>query len=83
LNQPSLLERHNHLMNGWGRDSEVYLHIGFGGRSPVNLRVVIDEGQKLSLPRCVSLCHGNVPSGLKEAAVRIGKVKRSMVSGLK
>jgi hypothetical protein len=48
-------------MNGRRGHSEVLLHVGFSGRSSVNLRVVIDEGQKLSLPWSVSLCHRKVP----------------------
>ena len=40
-----------------GRDPDVALHVGLGGRSPVELGVVVDEGEELALPWRVATRH--------------------------
>ena len=43
------LEGDDHLMDGWRRDLEVALHVGFGGWSSVDPGVGVDEGEILAL----------------------------------
>ena len=42
-------EGEDHLMDRWRRDLEVALHVGFGGWSPVDAGVGINEGEILAL----------------------------------
>ena len=57
LNQPFCVQRQNHLVNCGRRDFEICLHVSFCGRTSVNLSVVVDEGEILTLQRCVSSNH--------------------------
>lgn len=41
-------------MNGRRRDLKVALYVGLGGRLAVNFRVIVNEGQVLTLLRGVS-----------------------------
>lgn len=45
------------LQVGW-RDVETTCHVSFSGRAPVELGVVVNEGQDLSLPRRIWRLHG-------------------------
>ena len=42
-------EGEDHLVNGWRRDLEVTLHVGFGGWSSVDAGIGINEGEILAL----------------------------------
>jgi hypothetical protein len=42
-------EREHHLVNRGWIDPEVFLHVGFGWRAPVQTRVQVDIGQILAL----------------------------------
>ena len=46
-------------MDGWRRHAEVSLHLPFGGRSAIDARVGVDEGQILALLGCEA---GSVPA---------------------
>jgi len=48
--QTALLEVQYHLVNRWGRDPEISLHVRLGRRPAVELDVVVDDGEILSLP---------------------------------
>ena len=48
-NEAEFLEFEHHLMDGWRRDTEVALHVGFGRRLTVQALVGVDEGQILAL----------------------------------
>lgn len=45
-----LLQLDDHLMNRGGRDLKVSLHVGLSRRAPVDLVVVVNEGEELALP---------------------------------
>lgn len=47
--EASAFEGENHLVDGWRGDAEVVLHLMFGGWSPMDPGVGVDEGQILSL----------------------------------
>ena len=49
LNESPLLEREHHAMDRRRGDLEEALHVRFGGRLAVELRVGVDEGQVLAL----------------------------------
>ena len=49
LNQTVALKRLNHLVNRWCRNAEVALKIGFRRGLVVDLRIVINESQVLTL----------------------------------
>ncbi len=49
LDEASLLETNNHLMDGRWCDGEVALHIGFGRGLPEHAGIDVDEGQILAL----------------------------------
>lgn len=42
-------QRQNHLMHTWRCDLEIPLHFSLGRRTPVELCVVVDEGEILAL----------------------------------
>ncbi len=64
-------------MNRGGRDLKVSLYVGFGGRPPVDLGVVVNEGEKLPLPWRVVGNHSEFPL---EYAVEDGR-KQCVVLG--
>jgi hypothetical protein len=47
--EPPLLQGHDPVVDRWTRNLKIALHVGLGGRNPVNLRVVINERQVLAL----------------------------------
>jgi len=49
LKMPSGFERDDHLMHRWCRYREVPLDVGFGRRTTIDLRVVVDEREVLAL----------------------------------
>jgi transposase len=42
-------EGQHHLVNRWRADAEMFLHVGFGWRAPVQTRVQVDIGEILAL----------------------------------
>lgn len=48
-NQSQLLEFDDHPMDGGRGDSEESLHVGLGGRTPIDEGVGVDEGEILAL----------------------------------
>lgn len=48
-NQSEALELDDHAMNGWRRDTEEGLHVGFGWRPTIEQGVGVDEGEVLPL----------------------------------
>ena len=51
LNEPALVERDDHAMDGRRRDAEEVLKVTLGRRAAVQHRVGVDEGQVLTLRR--------------------------------
>jgi len=51
FDQPTLFEGHDHSVRRGGRDLEVVCHVVLGGRTPVELGVIVNEREELSLPR--------------------------------
>jgi transposase len=56
--EPRAFERHHHLVNRRGTDAEIFLHVSFGRRPPVQARIGVDKRQILTLPVGESLCGG-------------------------
>jgi hypothetical protein len=54
--EPRAFERHHHLVNRRGTDAEIFLHVSFGRRPPVQARIGVDKRQILTLPVGESLC---------------------------
>ena len=51
FDEAEAFERDDHLVDRWGRNAEVALHVGFGRWALVDAAVGIDEGQVLTLCR--------------------------------
>ena len=51
LNEPPVVERHDHAVDGGRRDPEEVLKVTLGRRATVQYRVGVDEGQVLPLRR--------------------------------
>jgi hypothetical protein len=47
--EPRVFERQHHLVNRRGADAEIFLHIGFGRRPPVQAHIGVDKRQILAL----------------------------------
>ena len=63
LNEPALLKRDDHVVDGRGRHPEVALHVGFSGRDAVDFSVVVDESQVLTLCRGIAGFHWGIVDG--------------------
>jgi hypothetical protein len=48
-NEAISFERHDHLVDRWGADLKMALHVGLGGWAPEHVRVGVDESQVLAL----------------------------------
>jgi hypothetical protein len=70
VDESARIERLDHLMHDRWRDSEESLQIGFGWRSPVDLRVVIDVREILPLLRRERLRLANDRFGRNALLVR-------------
>ena len=49
LNEPALMQRHDHAVDGRRRDAKKLLKVAFRGRPPAERRVRVDEGEVLPL----------------------------------
>mgnify|MGYP001820118207 FL=1 len=50
-NEATFLEGHDHVVDRWGRNTEVSLEVSLRRRLPNNFRVVVDEREILALFR--------------------------------
>ena len=63
LNEAVRFQGKDHLVNGWWADTKVSLHVGLGRRTAVDLAVVMNEREILSLFLREGFCRhqGSVP----------------------
>jgi tRNA-splicing ligase RtcB len=84
--EPPSFKSEDHLMNGRRRDIEVTLHISLGRRTLMNLGVVMDEGEVLTLLARERICHKqafypNTKAPRQPCATRLSNPFAIMASG--
>ena len=84
LNEPTLLQRDDHVVDRRGRHPKVALHVGFSGWDAVDFGVIVDERQVLALRRSVVAFHVGIVDGhglLVNESVRtvLGLAARSVI----
>ena len=87
LDESHLLQTQNHLMDCRWRHPEIALHVSFCRRTPVDLRVVVDEGEVLTLLGSIGALHrlqrGSISINLfAEEATVPGVTAQSTLGGL-